>query len=154
MTREDLDLRIIEDYRTVARALDRVVLPILVERGVTMSQMKALIAVTSASEAGITITNLGTELSIGQPSASLITDQLVKAGYAERQPDESDRRRVLVRATEAGEELVAELRHGRRSEFAEWLGGVVDSDADALARGLHALAQSVLSAKKTQVGEH
>jgi len=144
--RRAVDDAIISDYRTVVRALDRVILPLLVERDVTMAQFKALMAVSAAGEAGIPVTALGGELSIGQPSASLIVDQLAKRGYAVRRPDEVDRRRVLVCATPAGRELVAELRHGRRSTFEAWLAGVDDADAEKLALGIHVLARAVEAA--------
>jgi len=134
---------IIESYRTVARAVDRITLPVLVERGITMAQFKALIAVSNAGEEGIAITALGCELSIGQPSASLIVDQLAKRGYAQRRPDDTDRRRVLVRATPAGQELVSELRTGRRSTVLGWLANVSDEDAETIERGLHAFAAAV-----------
>lgn len=148
--RRTTDETILASYRTVGRAMDRVILPLLIERGITMAQFKALMAVSGAGEEGIAITALGGELSIGQPSASLIVDQLAKRGYAHRTPDETDRRRVLVRATPAGEELVAELRHGRRSTLQAWLSDVSDEDAEVLARGLFALAEAVRASTDKQ----
>lgn len=137
------DETILDSYRTVARAMDRLILPILVERDITMAQFKALFAVSNAGADGIAVTALGCELSIGQPSASLIVDQLEKKGYAERHPDDADRRRVLVRATPYGEELVTELRAGRRSTLQSWLDELDSEDAQALARGYAALAEVV-----------
>ena len=139
-TRDELDRAIIEGYREVSRGLDRVVLPVLIERGITMAQLKALMAVNAAREAGITVTALGNRLSIGQPSASLLVEQLVKLGLAGRVTDPSDRRRAIVTASPGGEELADELRRGRRSVFAEWLGRLSDDDAATLAQGLQALA--------------
>ena len=141
--RRAIDDAIIADYRTVARALDKVVLPLLIENGVTMAQFKALMALSAAGDAGISVTTLAGELSIGQPSASLIVDQLVKRGYAARRQDEVDRRRVFVRVTPPGQELVDELRHGRRATFEAWLGGLGDEDAGDIARGMRALAAAV-----------
>jgi DNA-binding MarR family transcriptional regulator len=141
--RDDVNASILAHYRTVARSLDRVMLPLLVELGLTMSQFKALIAVVSAGPGGISVTELGSELSIGQPSASLIVDQLVRPGYVERISDTVDRRRVLVTATALGIETAGELRHGRRSTFTEWLADVEDDDAEALERGLGSLARVI-----------
>jgi DNA-binding MarR family transcriptional regulator len=142
--RSTLNEEIVMSYRAVARALDRVVLPRLIELGLTMPQFKALIAVTSAGTNGISVTELGHELSIGQPSASLIVDQLVRPGYVERAHDTSDRRRVLVTATPLGLETTGELRHGRKSNFRAWLAGISDDEAVALEHGLRALAAAVL----------
>lgn len=144
--RRTTDDAIMASYRTVARAMDRVILPLMIERGITMAQFKALMAVSGAGTDGIAITALGCELSIGQPSASLLVDQLAKRGYAVRTPDETDRRRVLVRATAAGEDLVNELRNGRRSTMQAWLADMADDDAEILARGFKALAEVVRTA--------
>ena len=141
--RTDVDASIVSSYRIIARALDRVMLPRLIELGLTMPQFKALIAVVTAGPGGVTVTQLGCELSIGQPSASLIVDQLVRPGYVERIQDTVDRRRVLVTATAKGTETTNELRYGRRSTFAEWLGNVEHADAEALERGLRSLSLAV-----------
>lgn len=151
MLQEDLSVgaraRTVEEivlgFKAINRALDRTMLPMLIELGLTMAQFKALIAVTSVGSEGISVTELGHELSVGQPSASLIVDQLVRAGYAERISDESDRRRVLVTATALGMDVTGELRGGRRSSFREWLSQVSDEDAEALSQGLQALAAIV-----------
>ena len=141
--RSDLDEQIVSGLRAVTRALDRFMLPRLIELGLTMPQFKALIAVMGAGPGGISVTELGNELSIGQPSASLIVDQLVRPGYVERVQDTTDRRRVLVIATPRGLDMTAELRHGRKSNFRGWLAEVPDEDAVALERGLRALAAAV-----------
>ena len=144
--RSDLDEEIVASYRVVARALDSVMLPRLIELGLTMPQFKALIAVMSAGTQGISVTELGNELSIGQPSASLIVDQLVRPGYVVRVQDTTDRRRVLVTATTLGLEITGELRHGRKSVFRGWLAKVPDEDAVSLELGLRALAAAVQAA--------
>lgn len=141
--RADINASIASSYRTIARAMDRVMLPRLIELGLTMPQFKALIAVATAGPGGVSVTQLGSELSIGQPSASLIVDQLVGLKYAERIQDTVDRRRVLVTATALGLETAGELRHGRRATFAEWLGNVGEADAMALEQGLRSLALAV-----------
>ena len=152
--RSELNEGIVTGYKTVARALDRVMLPRLIELGLTMPQFKALIAVTSVGAQGISVTELGNELSIGQPSASLIVDQLARPGYVERVQDTSDRRRVLVTATSLGLEITDELRHGRKSNFRGWLANVSDEDAVALERGLRALAAAVEASSVGRVSIH
>jgi DNA-binding MarR family transcriptional regulator len=140
--RSELDRAIVSAYRTVSRGLDRSVLPILVERGTTMAQLKALMAVTVAGEGGVTVTALGTALAIGQPSASLVVEQLVRQGLVTRRADPADRRRAIVSASPEGEELADELRLGRRATFAEWLGRLPDAEARVLAQGLEALVRA------------
>ena len=147
--RSVLDEQIVAGLRVVTRALDRFMLPRLIELGLTMPQFKALIAVMSAGPSGISVTELGNELSIGQPSASLIVDQLVRPGYVERVQDTADRRRVLVIATPLGHEIAGDLRHGRKSNFRGWLAEVPDEEAVALERGLRALAAAVQESSAT-----
>jgi DNA-binding MarR family transcriptional regulator len=141
--RSELNESIIENYRVVWRAMDRAMLPRLIEIGLTMPQFKALIAVSTSSPSGISVTELGHELCVGQPSASLIVDQLVRPGYVVRVTDESDRRRVLVKATPEGTEIVAELRHGRRESFRTMLNKLGDEDAETLLEGMRAFARSI-----------
>lgn len=137
--RDELDRQIVDSYRRVSRELGRVLLPTLVDRGITMAQLKALMAVTAAGEQGVAVTVLGSELRIGQPSASLLVEQLVRQGLVTRTADRVDRRRVLVTASPQGEEFADELRLGRRSTLQEWLARLSDADADALGQGLLAL---------------
>jgi DNA-binding MarR family transcriptional regulator len=81
-------------------------------------------------------------LGIGESAASLLVEQLVRAKYAERRPDPSNRRRVIVTPTQVAEKLIGELRHGRRQVLVEWLASLDDTEIDALLRGLGALAQA------------
>lgn len=127
------------DLTRVYGRLQQLSLPTWLKLDVSMAQLKALVVV-ERSEAGISVTGVGRELAVGEPSASLLVEQLVKRGYAERTPDPADRRRVLVTATDVGRELLGELRHGRRHFLEEWLSELSDEDAEALARGLAALA--------------
>ena len=127
-------------YRSVNRALDRVILPVIIEQGLTMAQFKALLAVGSDSESGMAVGALACELGIAQPTASALVERLTVAGLVRRGADLSDRRRVLLRLTNAGERLVAELRSGRRRTFETWLARMTPGDLDALQQGLVALA--------------
>lgn len=138
--RDDIDRAIVSGYRKVSRRVDRSALPVLIECGITMAQLKALMAVNAVGEHGISVTALGVRLSIGQPAASLLVEQLVRHGFAARATDPADRRKSIVTASPQGIELTDELRSGRRSTLAAWIGRLSDSDAEALARGLEALA--------------
>ena len=143
---------VIRDYRTVNRALDRVILPVIIERGLTMAQFKALLAVNSEAEAGTAVGALACELGIAQPTASALVERLSVAGLVRRDADPNDRRRVLVRLTVEGEGLVTELRVGRRQTFEGWLGRMCEADLVALARGLAALAARAEEERTRPVG--
>ncbi|MCE5190512.1 MAG: MarR family transcriptional regulator [Actinomycetia bacterium] len=125
------------DLRLINSELHRVSLPAWLRLGLPMAQLKALVALASVE--GVSVTGLAHSLSIGEPAASQLVEQLVRRGYAERVPDASDRRRVVVTATPVGAELVSELRQGRRQHIEQWLAAMQDDDVEALSRGLRAL---------------
>ncbi|WP_231618501.1 MarR family winged helix-turn-helix transcriptional regulator [Nonomuraea sp. SBT364] len=58
---------------------------------------------------------------------SRTVDHLRQAGHVERHPDDRDRRRMLVRITEAGAEVVAAARHEERASD-HLLGALDDYD--------------------------
>lgn len=132
--------RIACDLKQVNSTLHTLSLPTWLKLDVSMAQLKALVVVERA-KAGVTVTGVGKALEIGEPSASLLVEQLVKRDYAVRTPDPTDRRRVLVTATDLGRELLGELRHGRRQHLDAWLARMEDDDVEALERGLAALAK-------------
>jgi DNA-binding MarR family transcriptional regulator len=140
--RRVLDEAAVRDYRRIHRALQHAVLPEWVRLGVSMPQYKALTALDKAGQDGITVTALGAALSIGQPSASLLVEQLVRAGLASRATDPRDRRRALVTTTPQGGEMLAGLRLGRERALEAWTARLGDDDARALATGLAALAEA------------
>ncbi len=131
--------QLVEDLRRVYSSLQIANLPTWLRLDVTMAQLKAFVAIERAGET--TVGGLAADLSIGESSASLLIDQLVKRGYVTRAHDEADRRRVLVRASEHGDQLISELRHGRRHTLHEWLADLDEGEAAALAQGLAALSR-------------
>jgi DNA-binding MarR family transcriptional regulator len=103
----------------------------------TMHQMKALhiLGQCGALTVGALADRQGTKL----PAASVLADNLVHAGLVERSDDPEDRRRVQLRLTPRGEEIVrrpqavAELIRG-------WIEQLDGAELRALSRGLRALA--------------
>lgn len=135
--REGID----DDLRTIYGTVQQISVPKWLELDLTMAQFKALVAIHR--NLGISVCSLGTELSIGESTASVLVDQLVRRGQVERTTDPDDRRRVRLAATARGEKLLSELRQGNREIMANWLAELADDDLDALARGLRALAEVV-----------
>ena len=138
-TREDSASQAVSDLRVVNSELQRISLPTWLELGLPMAQLKALVALASVGD--VSVTGLARNLSIGEPAASQLVEQLVRRGYAARVSDPDDRRRVVVNVTPTGADLVSELRHGRRHHVEQWLECMDDADVEALARGLRALVQ-------------
>src|ERR1700680_2097871 len=77
---------------------------------ISMQQLRAMYFLRDEEEASI---GRWAELfGFGMPAASVLADRLVRAGYAERREDPSDRRRVLLALSRTGTRLVTDLREG------------------------------------------
>jgi DNA-binding MarR family transcriptional regulator len=82
------------------------------DRGLSLHQIRLLYVLAHSAPA--TIGQIADHLRIGQSAASLQVDRLVQAHLAERNDDPADRRRALVRLTEAGEALLGRQRVGQQ----------------------------------------
>lgn len=137
-TRTESEAQAIRDLRFVTAALQRIGLPAWLALDLPGSQLKALVALHGSD--GTSVSALARSLSVGEPAASQLVEQLVRRGYAERSPDPLDRRRVVVTITQAGTALASELFQGRERHVRQWLELMDDGDVQALARGVRALA--------------
>ena len=107
------------DYVVRAHALLRHFVQVLLTRlaqdwsdhGLSLAQIRLLLALAHIAPA--TIGQLADHLRIGQSAASLLVDRLVQAHLAERSDDPADRRRAIVRLTEAGEAALGRQRAGQ-----------------------------------------
>ena len=79
-----------------------------------MGQFKAMATMTMFGPQPVG--ELGRRLGISEPAASLLVGKLEERGLAARTRDEQDRRRTLVTATPAGDELATRLRQGREEQ--------------------------------------
>jgi len=105
----------------------------------TMGQVKAMMALAREAAQGLNVSALAEALRVGKPAASILVDQLVQQGYAERTEDHDDRRRTLVALTPRARDLVERLRQGSYESFTRWLAALRADDLAALTRGLRAL---------------
>jgi DNA-binding MarR family transcriptional regulator len=80
----------------------------------------------------LTMTDIARKMGHSTAAATGLVDRLEKLGYVERMHAEDDRRKVLVKITEQGTELVAKLRGALQDRVAEAMNGKgVDSPAFA-----------------------
>jgi DNA-binding MarR family transcriptional regulator len=80
--------------------------------GLSLPHIRLLLVLAHSAPA--TIGQIADHLHIGQSAASLQVDRLVQAHLAERTDDPADRRRAIVRLTEAGETLLGRQRTGQQ----------------------------------------
>ncbi|HZR43786.1 MAG TPA: MarR family transcriptional regulator [Ktedonobacteraceae bacterium] len=86
--------------------------------GLEPQQHQLLLAIKGLPEGRkATIGELAERLQIQHHSTVELVDRLVDKGYAQRQRDESDQRRVLVRLTPEGEEILHTLSSSMLAEL-------------------------------------
>ena len=138
--RESLIDEVVGDMAAVYASLQELKVPTWLRLDLTMAQFRALVVVNHRR--GITVGELGCQLSIGQSAASLLADHLVRRGLVERTEDPADRRRALLGCSPAGEALLAELRQLSQKNLKEWLELLSDEELEGVARGLRVLSQA------------
>ena len=90
---------------------------------------------------GVRLTDLAEALHIAPRSATEVADGLQERGLVERTPDPGDRRAVILRPTDQGRRIRAEIDAARTQDSAELFGRLPAADRTELARLLHALAE-------------
>jgi DNA-binding MarR family transcriptional regulator len=130
----------------VFAALSRAAGDELLSLDLTMGQFKAMVTVTTSGPQPVG--ELGRRLGISEPAASLLVDRLEECGLATRERDSRDRRRAMVTATPAAEELTARLRGDREDLVLAWLGALSDAELDGLTRGFRALLREAAAATR------
>jgi MarR family transcriptional regulator, organic hydroperoxide resistance regulator len=78
---------------------------------------------------------------VSKSSLTSLVDGLVDDGLIRRDRSEEDRRRVVLRPTQAGIELLERLRRSRCAHLQQALEQVDDASADCLARSLEQIFQ-------------
>ncbi len=125
--------------KAIGREMFRSLMPEWVHLDLSMGQLKSLMVLAARPEANVSA--LAETLGVSKPTASILIDQLVQQGLAQRAEDPEDRRRTLVELTPAGNDLVAQLREsGPQDRMVRWLEAMNPDDLAALTRGLQALA--------------
>jgi DNA-binding MarR family transcriptional regulator len=85
---------------------------------------------------------LAAALDVSEPSASQIVDRLFLRGLVRRDPDPSDRRRIVVSITEEGEQVLDSVRSSRSAAAERFLDELDDESLRALVQGVGALADA------------
>ena len=106
----------------------------LLSLDLTMGQFKAMVILTTNGPQAVGA--LGRRLGLSEPAASLLVDRLEQCELAVRERDPADRRRTLVRATAAANELASRLREGRREYVGRLFEGLSAEELGGLIGGL------------------
>ena len=116
---------LIRTYGTTIRAIDTVLRPL----GQTMARFEVLLVLSFARRKALPMGRLRDALMVHGSSVTYLVDRLEELGQVAREPDPGDRRRSLVRITEAGEEAV---RQGCDALVAAGFGPLAELDGEEL----------------------
>jgi DNA-binding MarR family transcriptional regulator len=107
----------------------------------TFAQARALFMLAARKE--LTISQLAKLLGVGNPTASILVQQLVERDLVTRTEHTIDRRHTIIRLSQKGAEIGAGLRNQREKQWQRWLTQLSDDELNALARGLNAIVSVV-----------
>ncbi len=134
--------------REVFAAVNRTTGSELLSLDMPMGQFKAMATITMFGPQAVG--ELGRRLGVSEPAASLLVDKLEERGLARRTRDAQDRRRTLVTATAAGEDLASRLRQGREEQVRLWLEALADDELAGLLLGFSGLQRVIGEAQATE----
>ena len=107
----------------------------------TFAQARALFILAARKE--LTVSQLAKLLGVGNPTASILVQQLVERGLVSRTEHPSDRRNTIISLSPKGAEIGAGRREAREKQWQRWLSNLNNDELSALARGLSALTNVV-----------
>ena len=140
-TREQLTATTISAYMELFVMMQSAAVSHLLMFELTFAQVRALFQL--AVHKDISVSQLARLLGVGNPTASILVQQLVERGLVTRTEHETDRRRTVLRLSEKGAEIGAGRRSEREKQWRGWLRHLGDEELSGLARGLNALQQVV-----------
>jgi DNA-binding MarR family transcriptional regulator len=91
------------------------------------------------------MSRLAEALDVALPNATGIVGRLAERGIVERRHGEEDRRVVLVRLTESGRELIAEMEGARRARLHRLISTMNDEQQERLMQVVHDLRAAARS---------
>jgi DNA-binding MarR family transcriptional regulator len=105
--------------------------------GVPVATWRVLGALSDVE--GETVSALARDVLVNQPTLTKMIDRMARDGLVERAASAGDRRKVLVRITERGRAMVAELRRRAKAHETEVLAAYDPAEVDRLKAMLRTL---------------
>lgn len=109
-----------------------------VEERVTLPQFRLLILLASHGETNLV--SLSERLAVNPSTALRMVDRLVDGGFVIRRANPASRREVLLRLTEAGQQIVGEVTARRRQEITSIVTSMSQEDRAGLVKALRSFA--------------
>lgn len=140
MDRAGLTKEIIELQRKVNRLLRQQTPDAWMELNLTISQLKSLFFITD--QGSTNFTKLASALGVTPSNVTGIVERMVEQGLVSRQENPTDRRMLILRATDKGEAIIASLRERRARHISEILAHLSPEELNSVFKGLSLLAQA------------
>jgi DNA-binding MarR family transcriptional regulator len=141
----DPKVRPIREFRRALSALEREVELSLADQsdccGVTSAQCHLILELDSRGSASVG--ELAGALELDPSTLSRAVDSLVKAGFASRREDQSNRRRLILELTEAGQEKADYINDACDAYYEEILAQADEPRRRALSESVAYLAQAI-----------
>ena len=134
-----LEDRILKSLRRISRAVDLHSRRLAVTCDLTGPQLVCLKQIVAASE--ITPTEHSNEVSLSKATVTGIVDRLLARGLLERWRNPNDRRRVCIKATDAGRELADRAPSPLQDTFARNLARRSAPDREQIAAALESVVR-------------
>ena len=115
---------------------------LLVEHRLTLAEWRVLafVGVTGPASAS----EIGAAGEIDRAEISRAASKLLEAGWIERRPDESNRKRLIISLTEKGQEHFLQIRTQRRAYFQAIIADIPTDERKLMGRHLADIALKVL----------
>lgn len=140
--------RIAEMYPQVMKVMGRIRSTLHEGMDLTYNQFKMLLAINDKDICPLTA--LAEELSIAMSSASEMVDKLVNLGLVCRSVDVSSRRRVTIRVSAQGKNLISELQKGIIDNYRSLLERLSEDEQERLVGALESLVEILAKTETTE----
>lgn len=129
----------------IARALFSSIAALGTAFGLTPAQVKVLLQLGTRRQ--MTVGEIAAAVDCSMPAASELVDRLVDAGHLLRASDPADRRRVLIAATPASQQISAHLRELREAQVRYALDQLEPEERPIFVKSLQALVAGLADTK-------
>ncbi|MBF6446270.1 MULTISPECIES: MarR family winged helix-turn-helix transcriptional regulator [Nocardia] len=139
--RDELETAIARDIRALTAVSDRISHLFAHSNELRPNDFRALMHIATADAEGTPLTagRLGTLLGVSPGAITYLIERMIESGHIEREPDDADKRRVLLHYSDHGMSVAAGFFTpiGMRTRTA--LAGLPDADLQATHRVLTAI---------------
>jgi MarR family transcriptional regulator, organic hydroperoxide resistance regulator len=141
MEKAEIIKRIIEDQRVINRVWRQYDPEVWMGLSLTIAQVKSLFFISNAVE--VNFRKLAAALKVTPSNVTGIIDRLVEQDLVSRTENPADRRMLMLKLTDKGENLIVNLREQRTTQMTAILTQMTQAELDEVSRGTTILSRAV-----------